>query len=162
MGSFFRGGLRDRFGPRFGSILEVFWTDFKTKFGVILEAFFSKNVVLPAWELIFQKLLCFSLFICCWRAAQKQQFYLHGSSIFENLLVISVAFFGNAEIVKKCGFPVFLFLYFEQGRGGKKRRQDSGADFWFIFETWSMFFQLLFHLLAWSRPRRRRGRRPLQ
>ena len=140
MGSFFRGGLWDRFGPRFGLILEVFWTDFKTKFGVILEAFFSKNAVLPAWELIFQKLLCFSLFICCWRAAQKQQFYLHGSSIFENLLVISVGFFGNAEIVKKCGFPVFLFLYFEQGRGGKKRRQDSGADFWFIFETWSMFF----------------------
>ena len=122
----------------------------------------SETAVLPAWELIFQKLLCFSLFICCWRAAQKQQFYLHGSSIFENLLVISVAFFGNAEIVKMCGFPVFLFLYFEQGRGGKKRRQDSGADFWFIFETWSMFFQLLFHLLAWSRPRRRRGRRPLQ
>ena len=31
-----------------------------------------------------------------------------------------------------------------------------------IFETWSRFFQLFFHLLAWSRPRRRRGRRPLQ
>ena len=162
MGSFLRGGLRDRFGSGFGSILEVFWTDFGSIFSIILEAFFSKNVVLPAWELIFQKLLCFSLFICCWRAAQKQQFYLHGSSIFENLLVISVAFFGNAEIVKKCGFPVFLFLYFEQGRGGKKRRQDSGADFWFIFEICSMFFQLLFHLLAWSRRRGRRGRRPLQ
>ena len=60
------------------------------------------------------------------------------------MLVISVGFFGNAEIVKKCGFPVFLFLYFEQGRGGKKRRQDSGADFWFIFETWSMFFSIAF------------------
>ena len=31
-----------------------------------------------------------------------------------------------------------------------------------IFETCSRFFQLFFHLLAWSRPRRRRGRRPLQ
>ena len=122
-GVFFEGGLRDRFGPCFGLILEVFWTDFKTKFGVILEAFFSKNAVLPAWELIFQKLLCFSLFICCWRAAQKQQFYLHGSSIFENLLVISVGFFGNAEIVKKCGFPVCLFLYFERARKGREEEK---------------------------------------
>ena len=71
----------------------------------------SETAVLPAWELNFREFACnFG-----W-------------------------FFGNAEIVKKCGFPVFLFLYFEQGRGGKKRRQDSGADFWFIFETWSMFF----------------------
>ena len=107
--TYFSEGVRDRFGTVFGSILEVFWTDFGGIFGIILEVFFMKNVVLPAWELIFQKMLCFSLFICCWRAAQKQQFYLHGSSIFENLLVISVGFFGNAEIVKKCGFPVFLF-----------------------------------------------------
>ena len=32
----------------------------------------------------------------------------------------------------------------------------------FIFETCSMCFRLFFHLLAWSRPRRRCGRRPLQ
>ena len=38
----------------------------------------------------------------------------------------------------------------------------SGIVFLFIFETCPMFFQLIFHLLAWSRPRRRRGRRPLQ
>ena len=110
----------------------------------------------------FSKVAMFFVVYLLLAGSSETAVYLHGSSIFENLLVISVAFFGNAEIVKKSGFPVFLFLYFEQGRGGKKRRQDSGADFWFIFETCSMFFQLLFHLLALSRPRRRRGRRPLQ
>ena len=42
----------------FGTILEVFWTDFGRIFGIILEVFFMKNVVLPAWELIFQKFRC--------------------------------------------------------------------------------------------------------
>ena len=53
----------------------------------------------------------------------KTMFYLHGGSIFENLLVISVAFFGNAEIVKNCGFPVCLFLYFEQARKGREEEK---------------------------------------
>ena len=41
--TYFSEGVRDRFGTVFGSILEVFWTDFKTKFGIILEAFFRKT-----------------------------------------------------------------------------------------------------------------------
>ena len=60
--SFLRGSLRDRFGGVFGSILEVFWTDFRTKFSVILEAFFSKNAVLPAWALNFHGFLFFCVF----------------------------------------------------------------------------------------------------
>ena len=39
----------------FGTIFEVFWTDFARMFGIILEMFCMKNVVLPAWELIFPK-----------------------------------------------------------------------------------------------------------
>ena len=70
-GTFFEEGLRDRFGGVFGSILEVFWTDFGRIFGIILEVFFMKNVVLPAWELIFQKFRHISWFLFCWRAFQK-------------------------------------------------------------------------------------------
>ena len=55
----------------FGTILEVFWTDFARIFGIILEVFFMKNVVLPAWELIFQKFRRISWFLFCWRAFQK-------------------------------------------------------------------------------------------
>ena len=99
--TYFSEGVRDRFGTVFGSILEVFWTDSGSIFSIILEAFFSKNVVLPAWELIFQKFLCFPWFLCCRRASQKQQFYLHGSSIFENLLEISVTFFKYQYSKKK-------------------------------------------------------------
>ena len=69
--AYFREGVRDRFGTFFGSILEVFWTDFGSNSDVILDVFFMKNVVLPAWELIFQKFLWFSWFLCCWRASQK-------------------------------------------------------------------------------------------
>ena len=69
--AYFREGVRDRFGTLFGSILEVFWTVFGSIFGIILEVFFMKNVVLPAWELNFQKILCFSRFLFCWRASQK-------------------------------------------------------------------------------------------
>ena len=86
-------GLQDPPNHDFGTILEVFWTDFARMFGIILEVFFMKNVVLPAWELIFQKFRRISWFLFCWRAFQKQQFYLHGSSFFENLLAISVTFF---------------------------------------------------------------------
>ena len=68
---YFSEGVRDRFGTVFGSILEVFWTVFGRIFGINLEVFFMKNVVLPAWELIFQKFLCISLFLFCWRAFQK-------------------------------------------------------------------------------------------
>ena len=32
-------GLRDRFGTPFGSILEVFWTDFGSIFSIILDVF---------------------------------------------------------------------------------------------------------------------------
>ena len=69
--AYFRERVRDRFGTLFGSILEVFWTVFGSIFGIILEVFFMKNVVLPAWELNFQKILCFSRFLFCWRASQK-------------------------------------------------------------------------------------------
>ena len=69
--TYFWEGVRDRFGTVFGSILEVFWTDFGRIVGIILEVFFMKNAVLPAWELIFQKFLCISLFLFCWRAFQK-------------------------------------------------------------------------------------------
>ena len=69
--TYFSEGVWDRFGTVFGSILEVFWTDFGRIFGIILEVFFMKNAVLPAWELIFQKFLCISLFLFCWRAFQK-------------------------------------------------------------------------------------------
>ena len=69
--TYFWEGVRDRFGTVFGSILEVFWTDFWSIFGIILEVLFTKNVVLPAWELIFQKFLCISWFLSCWRAVQK-------------------------------------------------------------------------------------------
>ena len=69
--AYFREGVRDRFGTLFGSILEVFWTDFGRIFGIILEVFFMKNVVLPAWELIFQKFRRISWFLFCWRAFQK-------------------------------------------------------------------------------------------
>ena len=86
-------GLQDPPNHDFGTILEVFWTDFARMFGIILEVFCMKNVVLPAWELIFQKFRRISWFLFCWRAFQKQQFYLHGSSFFENLLEISVTFF---------------------------------------------------------------------
>ena len=55
----------------FGTILEVFWTYFARIFGVMLEVFFMKNVVLPAWELIFQKFRRISWFLFCWRAFQK-------------------------------------------------------------------------------------------
>ena len=55
----------------FGTILEVFWTDFGRIFGIILEVLFMKNVVLPAWELIFQKFRRISWFLFCWRAFQK-------------------------------------------------------------------------------------------
>ena len=54
-GIFLGEGLRDRFGTLFGSILEVFWTVFGSIFGIILKVFFMKNVVLPAWELIFRE-----------------------------------------------------------------------------------------------------------
>ena len=69
--TFFGEGLRDRFGTLFGSILDVFWTPFGSIFGIILEVFFMKNVVLPAWELNFQKILCFPWFLFCWWASQK-------------------------------------------------------------------------------------------
>ena len=69
--TYFSEGVRDRFGSVFGSILEVFWTDFGRIFGIILEVLFMKNAVLLAWELIFQKFLCISLFLFCWRAFQK-------------------------------------------------------------------------------------------
>ena len=69
--AYFREGVRDRFGTLFGSILEVFWTVFGSIFGIIQEVFFMKNVVLPAWELNFQKNLCFPRFLFCWRASQK-------------------------------------------------------------------------------------------
>ena len=45
--------------------------DFARIFGIILEVFFMKNVVLPAWELIFQKFRRISWFLFCWRAFQK-------------------------------------------------------------------------------------------
>ena len=61
----FGEGLRDRFGTLFGSILEVFWTTFGSMFGIILEVFFMENVVLPAWELNFQNILCFPRFLFC-------------------------------------------------------------------------------------------------
>ena len=47
----------------FGTILDVFWTDFGRIFGIILEVFFMKNAVLPAWELIFQKFRRISWFV---------------------------------------------------------------------------------------------------
>ena len=55
----------------FGTILEVFWTYFARIFGVMLEVFLMKNVVLPAWELIFQKFRRISWLLFCWRAFQK-------------------------------------------------------------------------------------------
>ena len=63
--TYFWEGVRDRFGTVFGSILEVFWTDLGRIFGIILEVLFMKNAVLPAWERIFQKFLCISLFLFC-------------------------------------------------------------------------------------------------
>ena len=60
--TYFWEGVRDRFGTVFGSILEVFSTDFGRIFRIFLEVFFMKNAVLPAWERIFQKFLCISLF----------------------------------------------------------------------------------------------------
>ena len=69
--TYFREGVRDRFGTVLGSILEAFWIDFGRIFGIILEVIFMKSAVLPASELIFQKFLCMSLFLFCWRAFQK-------------------------------------------------------------------------------------------
>ena len=69
--TYFSEGVRDRFGTVFGSILEVFWTDFRRIFGIILEVFFMKNAVLPAWELIFQKFRRISWLLFCWRAFQN-------------------------------------------------------------------------------------------
>ena len=43
--TYFWEGVRDRFGTVFGSILEVFWTDFWSIFGINLEVLFTKNVV---------------------------------------------------------------------------------------------------------------------
>ena len=37
--TYFSEGVRDRFGTVFGSISEVFWTDFGRIFGIILEVF---------------------------------------------------------------------------------------------------------------------------
>ena len=69
--TYFSEGVRDRFGTVFGSILEVFGTDVGRIFGIMLEVFFMKNSVLLAWELVFQKFLCISLFFVCWWAFQK-------------------------------------------------------------------------------------------
>ena len=69
--AYFREGVRNCFGTLFGFILEVFWTVFGSIFGIMSEVLFMKNVVLPAWELIFQKFLCSSCFLCCWQAFQK-------------------------------------------------------------------------------------------
>ena len=60
--TYFWDGVRDRFGTVFSSIFEVFWIVFGKIFGINLEVFFMKNAVLPAWELIFQKFRCISLF----------------------------------------------------------------------------------------------------
>ena len=53
--TYFWEGVRGRFGTVFGSILDRFGTDFGGIFSIILEVFFMKNVVLPAWELIFRE-----------------------------------------------------------------------------------------------------------
>ena len=58
-------------GVALGSLSAPFWSHFGIIFGVIPEVFFVKNVVLPAWELIFRKFLCISCFLCCRRASQK-------------------------------------------------------------------------------------------
>ena len=54
-----------------GPLLARFWSHFGTTFVVSLEVFFLKNVVLLAWELIFQKFRRISWFLFCWRAFQK-------------------------------------------------------------------------------------------
>ena len=78
-----------------------------------------KNVVLPAWELIFQKFRLISWFFFCWRAFQKSQFYLHGSSFFENLLEISVTFFQRPKPYKNCVFAFIFFSSSTKEREGK-------------------------------------------
>ena len=60
--AYFREGVRDCFGTLFGFIFEVFWIVFGSVFGIISEVLFMKNVVLPTWELKFQKILCFPRF----------------------------------------------------------------------------------------------------
>ena len=54
LATYFWEGVRNRSGTLFSSILDRFWTDFWSIFCIILEVFFVKNVVLPAWELIFK------------------------------------------------------------------------------------------------------------
>ena len=55
---------RDRAGTARRSILGYFLTNFENMFGVRLEVFFEKNVVLLAWQLICRKSPFINLFVC--------------------------------------------------------------------------------------------------
>ena len=59
------------------------------------------------------------------------------------MLVISVGFFGNAEIVKKCGFPVFSF--YTSSKEGEGRREDKTPGLIFgSFSKLGPFFSIVF------------------
>ena len=141
--------------------------------------------VLPAWELIFQPELSSHAGKTVILIFKKQGFHLLFFRVFLQFLVflldalgfllasfwslcrlfwragdILLGVFGlpGLSVGSLCYFLWCLWLAWAVCGLGDR----SGPVFWFIFETCSMFFQLFFHLLAWSRPCRRRGRRPLQ
>ena len=91
--AYFREGVRNCFGTLFGSILGVFWTVFGNIFGIMSEVLFMKNVVLPAWELKFQKILCFPRFFFVGRHFINSCFTCMGAQFSRIYLKFRLPFF---------------------------------------------------------------------
>ena len=112
-------------GFAFGALLAPFWYHVGASFGVILEAFFEKRVVLPAWELVSKSCYVCLGFHACRRHPRNSSFTCMGTR-FSSFRLIFKSVFKYYQISQKKQIRLSLFFpsrakKLEKERGRKRR-----------------------------------------